>query len=395
MNETEQLGAVVAQIYDAAFDPSLWKDVLKTATHFLGGSSAALFSKNAAGTTLDVACHYNVASGYGQLYADRYIALDPCAIAQCSAAVEEPTSIASYVRYDEFLETRFYREWVRPQRIVDVAAAVIDKSATSVSSFGVFRDERDGLVDHETHRRTRLLAPHIRRAILVGRATELKNVEAAALADTLDGLRAAVFLIDAGTRLVHANAAARLLLAQSNMLSLVNGRLTVSDMRAGHLLRAAAAAAGDGDLALAGAVGQLSLMTRDGRRYVAHLLPLTAGARRRAGRSHQAALALFVQEATLETRPAGEVIGKSYALTPTELRVLLSIVDGGGVPECAEALGIADSTVKTHLSRLFEKTGCRRQADLVRLVAAFSSPLPSPSRSSTGAPPAQQLRPLG
>jgi DNA-binding CsgD family transcriptional regulator len=31
--------------------------------------------------------------------------------------------------------------------------------------------------------------------------------------------------------------------------------------------------------------------------------------------------------------------------------------------------------VKTHLSRLFEKTGTKRQADLVKLVAAFMSPL--------------------
>jgi DNA-binding CsgD family transcriptional regulator len=31
--------------------------------------------------------------------------------------------------------------------------------------------------------------------------------------------------------------------------------------------------------------------------------------------------------------------------------------------------------VKTHLGRVFEKTGTRRQADLVRLVAGFSNSL--------------------
>jgi DNA-binding CsgD family transcriptional regulator len=62
-------------------------------------------------------------------------------------------------------------------------------------------------------------------------------------------------------------------------------------------------------------------------------------------------------------------------LTPTELRVLLSIVEVGGVPQTAEALGIAETTVKTHLKRLFAKTGTRRQAELVKLTAGFSSPL--------------------
>jgi DNA-binding CsgD family transcriptional regulator len=47
----------------------------------------------------------------------------------------------------------------------------------------------------------------------------------------------------------------------------------------------------------------------------------------------------------------------------------------GGVPETAEALGIAETTVKTHLSRLFAKTGASRQADLVKIVAGFSNPL--------------------
>ena len=52
-----------------------------------------------------------------------------------------------------------------------------------------------------------------------------------------------------------------------------------------------------------------------------------------------------------------------------------AIVDIGGVPEVAAALGVAETTIKTHLSRLFEKTGAARQADLVKLVAGFSTPL--------------------
>ena len=62
-------------------------------------------------------------------------------------------------------------------------------------------------------------------------------------------------------------------------------------------------------------------------------------------------------------------------MTPSELRVLLAIVQVGGVPETAEALGIGEATVKTHLHRLFNKTGAGRQADLVKLIAEFSSPL--------------------
>jgi DNA-binding CsgD family transcriptional regulator len=57
------------------------------------------------------------------------------------------------------------------------------------------------------------------------------------------------------------------------------------------------------------------------------------------------------------------------------LRVLLAVVQVGGGPEVAEALGIAETTVKTHLGHLYEKTGACRQADLVKLVAGFANPL--------------------
>ena len=54
---------------------------------------------------------------------------------------------------------------------------------------------------------------------------------------------------------------------------------------------------------------------------------------------------------------------------------MLAIVEVGGVPETAAALGVAETTVKTHLHRVFSKTGASRQADLVKLAAGFSSPL--------------------
>jgi hypothetical protein len=49
------------------------------------------------------------------------------------------------------------------------------------------------------------------------------------------------------------------------------------------------------------------------------------------------------------------------------------------VPKVSEAMGISASTVKTHLRRLFAKTGTDRQADLVKLVAAYANPILVPS----------------
>jgi DNA-binding CsgD family transcriptional regulator len=75
----------------------------------------------------------------------------------------------------------------------------------------------------------------------------------------------------------------------------------------------------------------------------------------------------------LNTAEIGDVIAYRYKLTPGELRVLLSIVETGYIPKTAARLGIAQTSVKTHLRRLFAKTGTTRQLELAKLVAGFSS----------------------
>ena len=105
------------------------------------------------------------------------------------------------------------------------------------------------------------------------------------------------------------------------------------------------------------------------------MLPLTAGQRRSTGTAFDASAILFVRKTALDVPQAADIIKDIFQLTPAEARVLLTIVEAGGVAESAKNLDIAESTVKTHLGRIFTKTDTKRQADLVKLVAAFSSPV--------------------
>jgi DNA-binding CsgD family transcriptional regulator len=50
------------------------------------------------------------------------------------------------------------------------------------------------------------------------------------------------------------------------------------------------------------------------------------------------------------------------------------IVQGMTITEVAEGLGISAATAKTHLSRLFNKTGTQRQAELMRLAMSALAP---------------------
>jgi DNA-binding CsgD family transcriptional regulator len=378
MSESEQLSALIGDIYDAALDPTLWPKVLAESARFVDGFSAALLFKDA--TKKNGNLYYDtgdIAPRYKQLYFDTYVRLDPSTTSHVLAEVGEPIATADFMPYDEFLETRFYKEWARPQQLADFVTAVLEKSATGAGLFGVFRHERHGPADEEMRRRMRLIIPHIRRAALIGRVIDLKTAEADTLADTVDGVSAGMFMVDANARIVHANASGHAMLAQGSLLRAVSGKLAPTDASAEHGLHEVCAMAERGDAAVGVKGIAIPLMAVDGEHHVAHVLPLTSGARRRAGATYTAAAAVFVHKAALDTPSPQEVIGKLYKLTPTELRVLLAIVEVGGVPEVAEALGIAGSTVKTHLARLFAKTGTNRQVDLVKLMARYTNPLVS------------------
>jgi DNA-binding CsgD family transcriptional regulator len=375
MTETRQVSALIGDIYDAALDPELWPRVLERGCRFVGGVASNLYSEDSATRTGNIHYTWSVDRHYGRLYYDKYIKYNPFTTPQLFFDVEQVVTLGDIVSHAEFRESLFYNEWAKPQGWIDAASAVLEKSVTSYAAFSVIRHERDGLIDDDSRWRMSLLVPHVRRSVLIGKVIELHKAEASTLADTLDGLSAGMILVDRSGRIVHANASGHVMVGEINVLRAASGRLFATDPHANQTLQDIFASAENGDEALGVKGISVPLPARMGEEHVAHVLPLTAGMRRRAGMSYAAVAAMFVRKAALDAPSPLETVAKRHRLTPSELRVLLAIVDVGGAPEVADALGVSETTVKTHLRHIFEKTGTSRQADLVKLVAGFASPL--------------------
>lgn len=60
---------------------------------------------------------------------------------------------------------------------------------------------------------------------------------------------------------------------------------------------------------------------------------------------------------------------KCFGLTPAENRLLRCLLEGLELKDAALRLGVARTTARTHLQRIFDKTGVRRQTDLQRMIA--------------------------
>jgi len=372
LDDQQRLSDLIGAIYDAAIDQSLWLSAIERAAGFVGGTAAGLFCK-------DVGVHHaTMPYRFGfqvPLPVELFRQIYPAAEGHFLGDPGQPIATTDLMPFGELAESELYRRWAEPQGFVDFLSAVVDRTTVSTAIFGVFRHQRNGGISDPVRQRMRLVAPHIRRAVLIGRMFEFKAAEVATFVDTFDGLAAGMYLVDATGRLIHANAAGNAILEAGDILNAVGGRLRAGDAQIDRALRDVYAAAGNGDTALGIKGIAVPLIGEDGERYVAHALPLTSGSRRRAGVVYTAAVALFVSKATLAITAAPEAIGSAFKLTPTELRVLLAIVEVGGVPEIASAFGVAETTIRTHVTRLFEKTGAARQADLVKLVAGYAAPL--------------------
>jgi DNA-binding CsgD family transcriptional regulator len=326
--ETETLHRLIGQIYDAALEPAQWSEVLEDIGDFVGDQAAALLRKESVNRNIE-----------------------------------------SRGESDGVIQLRAMPS--RPQGWVEAAHALLERSAAGCGEIGAPPSAKSLADDDSMCRRMALLMPHVRRALGVAKTIELKRAEVATFTDALDGIGAGLFLVGADGHVVHVNTAGRAMLDADDFLRTVGGRLVARDTRANQSLR---------DIVVAGESADrkgvsLMLTGRDGERHVAHVLPLSAGARRRAGIAYAATAAVFVRKAAMPIPAQPDVIAEACSLTPAELRVLLAIVEVGGVPEVAVRLGVAETTVKTHLGRVFEKTGTGRQADLVKLVAGFASPL--------------------
>ncbi|WP_245471856.1 helix-turn-helix transcriptional regulator [Bradyrhizobium nanningense] len=297
-----------------------------------------------------------------------------------SRASEQTIGVTDIMPHADFLDTSFYREWVEPQGAIDLATVALEKTVARTTILQVLRHRSRGTVDDSMRERMRLLAPHIQRSQFMGRHIRARSHTVDDLADVLDGLNTAICLLDADGRVVHANAACRQLFADANLLALVGDRIVARNTRTDKIFRGLCEidAGTHSDTPR-----QIELATSaDGQHYLLHAFPL-----KRDGNLPRdaAATMLFVQRASMLPLLASDAIAAAFRLTRSELRVLMAIIEIGGVPDIAAKLGVAETTVKTHLGRLFEKTGAGRQADLVKIAAGFAVPFARRTQGGDGA----------
>ncbi len=88
-------------------------------------------------------------------------------------------------------------------------------------------------------------------------------------------------------------------------------------------------------------------------------------------RTGEAGVAILVTDTQARRAPAEDALARGFGLTPAKAPLAASLAAGSSLAEHARKRRIAMPTARTHLAHVFEKTGCRRQAELVAVLLAL------------------------
>ena len=369
---------LVGSIYDCAAHPELWPDALSLIRDAVDaayvGIGFASFSSNGVGKAGKWIKHN---SPWDESWLEQYNAFMP-KIPHGQVLFDLPVDVSwaqlKQIPEEEFQQTEFYREWVRPQNLRDCLSLNYLKRDHLNGILTMPTSAKRAPVNNDNCRLAEQLSPHIRRAIMINDLTDRGHLATRLYRQVLDALSVAVFVVGPGRRIVFANAAGEAALSAAEKLisvgGVLQGRRTGS--QASPLDDAIERAlCRDSDLGAA-EIG-VPLTGSDGDHAAAYVLRLTG--RNMCGDFKPGHCAVFVTTRGEHHPLVFDMLRGLFDLTAAEARVALRIAKGDGPQIISEALGIKVNTVRTHLKHCFAKVDVPDQTALAGRINEMLPPI--------------------
>jgi DNA-binding CsgD family transcriptional regulator len=182
----------------------------------------------------------------------------------------------------------------------------------------------------------------------------------------LDRLRDGVYFLDAGGRILFANQQTQAIETAARLIHRDNGLLVAVRHTDDKMLQSALSSA-----LKAGPSGDTQMLRLHGRgNQLAGLVTLCAVAATTAVPSSGPVVAVmvFVKALNMPRPSASQELQQALGLTGAECKLAGLLMQGLSLEHAAARLGVSKNTVRSQLRSLFDRTGARRQAELVSLL---------------------------
>ena len=370
----QALSDAIGAIYDCALDPERWQPTIGQIRELCDSSGCGICVHDLTNVQNDRLFEVGYDPDFGRLLSARFKE-NPYVASALIAQVGDVMTLASACADQELKKTRFYKEVLKPYGYFHFIAVIALKTAGRFASLHAGRMLDAPRYGEREMSLFKLLSPHICRAIAISDVLDIKTLHANVLEATLDGLATGVYLTRRDGRVTYMNAAAERQVKTGKALRVVNNRLVPTDPGTRATIAKAISELASDETGIVPGGHSLAIPGDAAAGYVATLLPLERGQRQSIMAPFAASVAIFAQDPAQVPVIPGEAFARLYNLTVGELRVLLALAQGLGAREAADMLGISEPTVRTHLQRMFSKTGTSRQAELLQLLQGCAPPV--------------------
>ena len=367
----------IDRLYDTSTDVSKWDLAMEALSNLFDARAIHMGFFDWEGQQLA----FNVHRGLEGLGPKEWAAVEKLLPSDLRHAVWErypgkPHSCRMTVDLKAFHQSAFYKQVLLPGKCEYSLGVKLDPGDGTVAYTVIMRGPEAIAFDQSDCDLLGLLIPHIKRSLALYQRFANLDFETRAAYETLDQVSTGVALLREGGQVEFANRTARNLAEENDGLNFSKGRVLIDDQEASQQVL------GSTEMAVVAArkgerlPGQSIALPRPSgaRPYAAMVTPLWG----KHLQAHQAltskpVAAMFLSNPDQPTETSVELLERMFGLTPAEASVLNKIVAGCTVRQSAEHLSISEYTVRHHLKSVFDKTGTRRQSEVIRLVSA--SPL--------------------
>jgi DNA-binding CsgD family transcriptional regulator len=355
---------VVNRLYAAAAASAPWGDALQSLVEVMGASHAILAAGGAENS-------FVAAAQVEQHHLRRLFAPETYQLAQPyiqSTGYGATVTITAITSLREWERSAFYNEVIRPMNGYFGVVSGRMQFPTDPFTLSVCRHQAGGDYSAENLATLKTLLPHVAIAVELHLRLHGSERRSAHLTSLLDRLDSGVILVDAAARPVFANARAQQIACESDGLLLQDDALAGATPAATQRLRDTVTACGQNET-----TRRRIWLERPSQRppLLLSLLPLSRLGPTIPG-SHAPRIAIFITEPDVPVIVNRHALADVYRLTRRECEVVMLLADGLSVDAVAARLGVGRGTVRTHLARLFDKTGARSQTALIALVRGFA-----------------------
>ena len=355
-------------IYDAATDEALWSDVLAGIADLTGSLNGAIFGQVIGANKVYFSHYTRSREECLRAYRERHVQ-NPYSLYMDKQPAGALVASDEIISLSELKKTTFYDEVFRPQDVAHVAMIPLESRRGFTAGFNLCRSERQGSFEEPEMATLRRLLPHMVRSTALGFRLQGYRALQRAEFQVLDRLSAGVILLDRSAKIIFTNKAAELLSSDAGPLRLRNTGIAVFSAPFSRRLDELVQSALRGLPAATMSIphpddGRLvtlfvsSVRSRDVDRFVSFDM-------------RDAAAMIFVFDCAGPVKVPPTWLMDAYCLTLAEAKVALHAASGRSVAEIGTQLNTSPNTVKTHLRRVFAKTGVHSQAELAGIIASL------------------------